>query len=109
MYAGEVVESGPTELIFREPQHRYTLALMQSMPNLDLPSHSELTTIEGMPPSLIDPPPGCRFAARCPAAQDVCHEQSPERDGPDEHWFRCHFPVGATEGALAAAEVVDGG
>jgi oligopeptide/dipeptide ABC transporter ATP-binding protein len=109
VYAGEVVESGPTELIFSEPRHRYTLALMQSMPNLDLPSHSELTTIEGMPPSLIDPPTGCRFAARCPAAQDVCRDRSPERDGSDEHWFRCHFPVADVEAADAAVGVGDGG
>jgi oligopeptide/dipeptide ABC transporter ATP-binding protein len=71
VYGGEVIESGPTEQIFSNPRHRYTVALIQSMPNLDLPSHSELTTIEGTPPSLISPPRGCRFAARCPAAQVI--------------------------------------
>jgi peptide/nickel transport system permease protein len=111
VYAGEVIESGPTETIFADPQHRYTLALMQSMPNLDLPSHSELTTIEGSPPSLIDPPVGCRFASRCPAAQEVCRERAPDRSGTDEHWFRCHFPVGGTPVAVAGPtpEVSDGG
>ena len=93
VYGGEVVESGPTEEIFTDPKHRYTLALMQSMPNLDLPSHSALTTIEGTPPSLIDPPAGCRFAPRCPSATDLCRTEAPMRDGNDEHWFRCHHPA----------------
>lgn len=93
VYGGEVVESGPTEQIFASPRHRYTVALMQSMPDLDLPSHSALTTIEGSPPSLVDPPAGCRFAARCPVAIDRCSVESPARDGDDEHWFRCHVPA----------------
>lgn len=93
VYAGEVIESGPTATIFANPRHRYTLALMQSMPDLDLPSHSVLTTIEGSPPSLIDPPTGCRFAPRCPAAQDRCRDEAPGRHGDDQHWYRCHFPA----------------
>ena len=94
VYGGEVIESGPTEQIFNNPRHRYTVALIQSMPNLDLPSHCELTTIEGTPPSLISPPRGCRFAARCPAAQDICNTTPPSADEASEHWFRCHFPAG---------------
>lgn len=92
VYGGQVVESGPTEEIFARPRHRYTVALMQSMPNLDLPSHSELTTIEGSPPQLINPPPGCRFASRCPAAQDICRTDAPQQSSDDSHWFKCHFP-----------------
>lgn len=92
VYGGEIIESGPTEQIFANPRHRYTVALIQSMPDLDLPSHSELTTIEGTPPSLIEPPRGCRFAARCPAAQDICTTTPPSTDERSEHWFRCHFP-----------------
>jgi oligopeptide/dipeptide ABC transporter ATP-binding protein len=94
VYGGEVIESGPTEQIFSNPRHRYTVALIQSMPNLDLPSHSELTTIEGTPPSLVSPPRGCRFAARCPAAQDICNTTPPSTNEASEHWFRCHFPAG---------------
>lgn len=93
VYGGQVVESGPTEDIFAAPRHRYTVALMQSMPDLELPSHSALTTIEGMPPSLMDPPSGCRFAARCPAATDRCTTEEPVREGDDEHWYRCHVPA----------------
>jgi peptide/nickel transport system permease protein len=94
VYGGEVIESGPTEQIFANPRHRYTVALIESMPDLDLPSHSELTTIEGTPPSLISPPRGCRFAARCPAAQEICTTTPPSTDERSEHWFRCHFPAG---------------
>ncbi len=94
VYGGEVIESGPTEQIFANPRHRYTVALIQSMPDLDLPSHSELTTIEGTPPSLIAPPRACRFAARCPAAQDICTTTPPATDERSAHWFRCHFPAG---------------
>ncbi len=93
VYAGEIVESGPTDVIFSEPKHRYTVALMQSMPDLDLPSHSLLTTIDGLPPSLIDPPGGCRFADRCEAAQERCRTEAPVREGSGDHWYRCHFPA----------------
>ncbi|MFK7917178.1 MAG: dipeptide/oligopeptide/nickel ABC transporter permease/ATP-binding protein [Ilumatobacter sp.] len=99
VYGGQVVEYGPTVEIFANPRHRYTVALMQSMPNLDLPSHSELTTIEGTPPSLLRPPSGCRFADRCPAAQDLCRSLTPSAVETDDHWFRCHFP--AQESAVA--------
>lgn len=94
VYGGQVVEFGSTAEIFANPRHRYTVALMQSMPDLDLPSHSVLTTIEGTPPSLLRPPPGCRFAPRCPAAQDVCKSLSPSATAGEDHWFRCHFPAG---------------
>lgn len=93
VYGGQVVEFGSTAEIFANPRHRYTVALMQSMPDLDLPSHSELTTIEGTPPSLLRPTPGCRFAERCPAVQDLCRSLSPSAAEGDAHWFRCHFPA----------------
>jgi oligopeptide/dipeptide ABC transporter ATP-binding protein len=96
VYGGQVVESGPTEAIFANPRHRYTVALMRSMPNLELPSHSVLSAIDGSPPSMIDPPPGCRFAPRCPAAIDVCATEPP-RGGDGDHWFRCHVPATAVE------------
>ncbi len=97
VYGGQVVESGPTDQIFANPQHRYTVALMQSMPNLDLPSHSELTTIEGAPPSLVDLPAGCRFAARCPAAQEQCRLEMPPLTDRGAQQYRCHFPAGDSE------------
>ncbi|MEO1062260.1 MAG: dipeptide/oligopeptide/nickel ABC transporter permease/ATP-binding protein [Actinomycetota bacterium] len=91
--AGEIVESGPTREIFARPRHQYTAALMRSMPNLALPSHSELVSIDGLPPRLIDPPLGCRFASRCPAATDRCRSTVPELRGTDDRWYRCHHPL----------------
>lgn len=95
VYGGEVVESGPTETIFDQPRHPYTLALMRSIPDLALPSHSELAVIEGQPPSLINPPAGCRFAARCPNASDTCRSDPPPLTlGTTDHQWACWHPVG---------------
>jgi peptide/nickel transport system ATP-binding protein len=68
MYAGEVVEEGPTELILSDPRHPYTWALINAVPRLDrhVPGQRRLTTIEGAPPDPLVTLPGCRFAARCP-------------------------------------------
>jgi oligopeptide transport system ATP-binding protein len=71
MYAGRVVESGPTENIFRTPQHPYNRALQKSIPALQ-PKGAELYTIAGMPPDLSKPVAGCAFAGRCEFAQEIC-------------------------------------
>jgi peptide/nickel transport system ATP-binding protein len=74
MYAGEVVEEGPTEEVLADPRHPYTWALMNAVPRLDA-SHGgdrRLTTIEGMPPDPLSFPAGCRFAPRCPFRRDIC-------------------------------------
>ena len=94
VYGGQIVEVGPTEEIFANPQHQYTIALMRSIPDLTLPSHSELAVIDGRPPSLIEPPRGCRFAARCPVAQERCRSEAPGLDAAQTtgHAFACWFP-----------------
>jgi oligopeptide/dipeptide ABC transporter ATP-binding protein len=94
VYAGQVVETGPTEVLFRRPRHRYTVALLDSIPDLRRPSHSELAVIEGHPPSLADPPGGCRFAPRCPAATDRCRDEAPTLEGSEDpdHHFACWHP-----------------
>ena len=99
VYAGQVVEIGTTEHIFANPKHQYTTALMRSIPNLSLPSHSELAVIEGQPPSLIDPPTGCRFSPRCPAATERCVDEAPTLSAADErgHRYACWHP---TDGAV---------
>ncbi len=76
MYAGKIVETATTREIFKTPQHPYTSALMQSVPRLDQKG-GRLYSIEGQPPSLMDLPPGCRFFARCPVAEDICQQQEP--------------------------------
>jgi oligopeptide/dipeptide ABC transporter ATP-binding protein len=71
MYAGQVVEQGPIEEVFREPRHPYTLSLLRSVPQVEV-VRGTLSTIPGSPPDLAAPPPGCRFHPRCPFAQADC-------------------------------------
>jgi oligopeptide/dipeptide ABC transporter ATP-binding protein len=71
MYAGQVVETGPVELVFREPRHPYTLGLLRSVPNFDA-ARATLAAIPGSPPDLAAPPPGCRFHPRCALARQDC-------------------------------------
>jgi oligopeptide/dipeptide ABC transporter ATP-binding protein len=77
MYAGTLVETAPTRELFRAPRHPYTKGLLRSVPRLDLPGVERLPTIEGLPPDLIDMPPACPFAPRCPLAMDRCWEERP--------------------------------
>ncbi len=74
MYAGKIVEEGSAEEIYRDPLHPYTKALINSIKYI---RKSELETIEGQPPSLINPPPGCRFHPRCPEKMEECMKEIP--------------------------------
>jgi peptide/nickel transport system ATP-binding protein len=103
MYAGQIVERAPTRTLFAKMRMPYTAALVESIPRLEHPSHTRLNVIAGRPPDLIDPPKGCRFAPRCPYAQDRCREEQPpliEADDPG-HVYRCWFPVGTDAGREA--------
>jgi len=80
MYAGRVVEEARVADLFRAPLHPYTLGLIRSIPRLDLAAtqrRRRLETIAGTVPRLIDPAPGCRFAARCPSTRDECLHATP--------------------------------
>jgi peptide/nickel transport system ATP-binding protein len=77
MYAARMVEQGTAEDVFARPRHPYTIGLMRSVPRLDRPRDSKLQTIEGLPPNLLDPPPGCRFAPRCAARIEACTADVP--------------------------------
>ena len=77
MYAGALVERGTAEEIFHNPQHPYTWGLLGSMTRLDEVHRDRLNSVRGAPPSLINPPKGCRFAPRCDFAQDICREALP--------------------------------
>jgi peptide/nickel transport system ATP-binding protein len=116
MYAGRFVERASTRSLFEHTRHPYTEALLKSIPKLAQPSHSKLDAIAGRPPDLVKPPPGCKFAARCPYAQAKCITDEPplvDADIPG-HAFRCFFPVGSQAGAdaltrnLAAGETATG-
>ncbi|HEY2505554.1 MAG TPA: ABC transporter ATP-binding protein [Streptosporangiaceae bacterium] len=76
MYAGRIVERGSVQEILTSPQHPYTLGLVGSAPDIDHPRAS-LTAIPGAPPSLVSPPPGCRFHPRCKFAEQDCQEIEP--------------------------------
>jgi oligopeptide/dipeptide ABC transporter ATP-binding protein len=77
MYAGKVVETAPTDELFANPRHPYTLGLLSSVPRLDEERHSQLRTIEGSPPDLVKPPTGCPFMPRCAFARAICRTMPP--------------------------------
>lgn len=76
MYAGRVVETGPTEEVFSNPKHPYTVGLLECLPSAEA-GQQRLATIEGRPPDMADLPPGCNFAPRCPLADDRCRSEEP--------------------------------
>ena len=96
MYAGRVVEEASVEDLFGSPAHPYTQGLIRSIPRLDLDSaHKQrLHAIPGSVPKLILPPPGCRFAPRCPHANPRCASEMPElRELTSGHRVACHFAL----------------
>jgi oligopeptide/dipeptide ABC transporter ATP-binding protein len=98
MHAGQVVESGAVRAIFQRPAHPYTEALVRSIPRID--AESVMEPIPGAIPSLVSPPPGCRYAPRCPLAMEAC-EVTPRSHAVDvDHEVACH----AVERPHAAAE-----
>jgi oligopeptide/dipeptide ABC transporter ATP-binding protein len=89
MYAGKIMETAATSTIFKAPRHPYTIALINSVPHLDR-KDDRLYSIEGQPPSLLNLPPGCRFAPRCPDVKEVCrNEQPPEVKVGEGHTVSC--------------------
>jgi len=91
MYAGQVMETGPTTEVIARPLHPYTRALLASLPSLDDPS-APIRPIQGMVPSLIDFPSQCRFYSRCDRRQDACLSEIPLRPHADGRAVRCLFP-----------------
>jgi peptide/nickel transport system ATP-binding protein len=77
MYAGQLVEVASTEDIYKNPRHPYTQALIAAVPKLRS-KEKKIHFVKGSPPSLLNPPPGCRFYARCPHAMDACRKDPPE-------------------------------
>ncbi len=106
MYAGKVVERAPTNVLFSDMKMPYTEALFKSIPKVDDPSHTRLTTIGGRPPNLISPPKGCRFSPRCPYATDRCREDEPPLvEASPGHHYACWFPVGSPEWQAAQRRI----
>ena len=96
MYAGKIVEAGPTKDVFAHPKHPYTWSLLRSIPRLDADRHEPLKPIEGLPPHLVDLPPGCSFHPRCAFKVERCTREVPALQ-----------QVGETQ--LAACWVTQGG
>jgi peptide/nickel transport system ATP-binding protein len=98
MHAGQLVEVAPVRALFGDPAHPYTRALVRSIPRVDRDAPME--PIPGAVPSLLNPPPGCRYAARCPLAAERCRRAKPAMTplGPGHH-VACH----AVEEARARA------
>jgi len=91
MYAGQVVETGPTAQVIERPRHPYTRGLLASMPRMDDPA-APIRPIQGMVPSLIDFPAQCRFYSRCDRRQDACISEIPVLTHADGRTTRCLFP-----------------
>jgi peptide/nickel transport system ATP-binding protein len=91
MYAGHIVEKAPSKVLIREPLHPYSQALINAIPDPDPENRKRLRNVPpGEPPSLINPPPGCRFHPRCPYAMDVCRRQEPpEVEVKSGHVVKC--------------------
>jgi peptide/nickel transport system ATP-binding protein/oligopeptide transport system ATP-binding protein len=100
MYAGRIVETGSVHDIFHRPQHPYTKALLESIPKAGQARRgARLPTIEGIVPSLLNLPPGCRFEDRCPLREERCVAEEPDLvTGADSRSVRCHFPLSSTGG-----------
>lgn len=94
MYLGKLVEIAPSEELFRRPAHHYTKALLSSVPQPDPLRKREFIAVQGEMPSPANPPSGCRFHTRCPAATEKCREAEPElREWEPGRWVACHDPV----------------
>ncbi|MBM3779164.1 MAG: ABC transporter ATP-binding protein [Acidimicrobiia bacterium] len=101
MYAGRIVEQGDVVPIYEASEHPYTRGLLTSIPGKSVTRKSVLPTIEGVVPSLLTPPPGCRFADRCSrrrerseAEQARCTREDPQIEPKRQNRAACHFPLG---------------
>ncbi len=111
MYLGKLVETGSSEDIYRRPAHHYTAGLIAAIPQPD-PSLERAKVkigVKGELPSAVNPPSGCRFRTRCPAAQEVCSEMEPvlRAFGPG-HQAACHFPLQTPITGAAMASTTGG-
>ena len=108
MYLGKLVEIGPVDRIYRDPQHPYTQALLSAMPSMDPRRRTLQAPLTGDPPNPINPPSGCRFRTRCPFAEGVCKALAPTLlapPGEDARAVACHMRVPGSGHSLAVPAV----
>jgi len=108
MYAGQIVEQGPVDQIFENPQHPYTWSLLKSIPRVDAVRHERLRSIEGIAPDLLRPPSGCRFHPRCPFRIEKCYTDEPtlKEVAPDD-LAACWVTMDRARKEMGADEMVD--
>ena len=100
MYMGQMVEKAPCKALFRAPMHPYTKGLLSAIPVPSLKRRRERIIMEGEITSPIDPKPGCRFAVRCPYAQERCRQEQPAfRELEPGHFVGCHFAAELSGGS----------
>ena len=110
MYLGKVVEVGPVDRLYRDPQHPYTQALLSAMPSMDPRRRTVRAPLSGDPPNPVSPPSGCRFRTRCPHAEGICATMPPALLSPQDDKLRavaCHMRVPGSghsraDGAISA-------
>ena len=97
MYAGRLVESGPTAAVLRSPRMPYTRALLDAVPRVDAPSHQRLAAIGGAPPPFAGYEVGCAFAPRCARATDRCTAERPAWSADGDRMYACWYPLTGAE------------
>ena len=91
MYLGQIMESGPSNDVFREPRHPYTRALLSAVPKMTTVKRQRAAVTQGEIPSPLNIPTGCRFRTRCPMVQAICETTPPDVPVGPAHTARCHF------------------
>ena len=89
MYLGQMVEKCPAKELFRNPMHPYTKALLSAIPSVDIHNPNKREILHGEITSPINPPPGCRFAARCPHATEACRQPQKQEEVSTGHFVTC--------------------
>ena len=108
MYAGQIVEQGPVDQIFENPQHPYTWSLLRSIPRGDALRHERLRSIEGLAPDLLRPPAGCRFHPRCPFRIEKCFTDEPElKELAPDQLAACWVTMDRARNEMGADTLVD--
>ena len=98
MYGGKSVEQAPTKVLFSRVRMPYTRVLLDAIPRVERPSHSLMPVVQGRPPDMTRPIPGCSFAPRCPRAAPRCStEEPPFTEHEENHRYACFFPMGEEE------------
>jgi oligopeptide transport system ATP-binding protein len=111
MYGGLIMEKGPIDEIFYNPQHPYTIGLLNSVPRMDVEEKGRLIPIPGSPPDLMNPPKGCPFSTRCPRVMQICKEEPvPTFKVNDNHTSACwllHKDAPEVGGFAKGSEIID--